>query len=71
MTPMEIERLKRQFAGRRVVVDARRPELTRLAGLPGHVITVNWNGDALVQFDGPDTSWHDIDPTFLKLELSP
>lgn len=71
MTSMEIERLRRQFAGRRVVVDARRPELAPLANLPGQVITVNWNGDALVQFDGPDMSWHDIDPKFLKLELSP
>jgi hypothetical protein len=68
---MEIERLKRQYAGRRVVVDARRPELNRLAGLPGRVVAINCNGDALVQFDGPDTSWHDIDPKSLKLELSP
>ena len=71
MSAMEIERLKRQYAGRRVVVDARRPELNRLAGLPGRVVTINCNGDALVQFDGPDTSWHDIDPKSLKLELSP
>ena len=71
MSSMEIERLKRQYAGKRVVVDARRPELTRLAGLPGRVVTVNCNGAALVQFDGSDTSWHDIDPKFLKLELSP
>jgi hypothetical protein len=71
MSPMDMERLKRQYAGKRVAVDARRPELIRLTGLPGRVVTVTWNGCALVQFDGPDTSWHDIDPAFLKLEPSP
>jgi hypothetical protein len=68
---MDIERLRRQFAGKRVMVDPCRPELTRLADLPGRVVTVNCNGAALVQFDGPDTSWHDIDPKFLKLEPLP
>jgi hypothetical protein len=71
MSLMEIERLKRQYAGKRVVVDGCRPELTRLAGMPGRVIAVNYNGCALVQFDGPDTSWHDIAPEFLKLEPLP
>ena len=53
------------------MVDARRPELTRLAGLPGRVVTINYNGQALVQFEGPDPSWHDIAPEFLKLEPLP
>jgi len=67
----DVERLKRQYTGQRVLVDARRPELTRWADVPGRVVTVNFNGQALVQFEGPDPSWHDIDPAFLKLESSP
>jgi hypothetical protein len=71
MSPEEVESLRQQFTGKRVVVDARRPELMRLANVPGRVVTVNSNGRALVQFDGPDRSWHDIDPDFLRLEPSP
>ena len=71
MSPEDIEHLKQQYAGKRVVVDARRPELARLANVPGRVVTINCNGRALVQFDGPDPGWHDIDPEFLKLEPSP
>ena len=71
MSPEEVERRKRQYAGKRVLVDARRPELARLANVPGRVITVNCNGQALVQFEGPDQGWHDIDPEFLKLEPPP
>ena len=71
MMPEEVEQLRRQYAGKRVLVDARRPELSRLAGLSGRVVTINANGRALVQFEGPDPSWHDIAPEFLKLEESP
>ncbi len=71
MLPMEIERLKRQYAGKRIVVDDRRPELARWVGVPGRVVAVNWNGRALVQFDGADASWHDIAPEFLQGEPSP
>ena len=71
MTPMEIQRLKRQYAGKRVTGDARRPELTRFAGMAGRVVAVNFNGQALVEFDGPNPSRYDIAPEFLKLEPSP
>lgn len=71
MSPEELEHLKSQYAGQRVMADARRPELTRLAGLPGRIVTINCNGQALVQFEGADQGWHDIDPEFLKLEPSP
>jgi hypothetical protein len=71
MKPIEIEHLKRRYAGRRVTVDARRPELTRFAGVPGRVVTINFNGQALVEFDGPNTSRYDIAPEFLKLEPLP
>jgi hypothetical protein len=71
MSSEDLEKLKLRYAGRRVTVDARRPESARLAGLMGRVITINCNGFALVQFEGPNPGWHDIDPKFLKLEPSP
>jgi hypothetical protein len=71
MSPEFIETLNRRYLGKRVMVDARRPELMRFAGVPGRVIAINGNGQALVQFDGPDSSWHDIDPAFLKMEPLP
>jgi hypothetical protein len=71
MSSDDLEKLKRRYAGQQVTVDARRPELARLAGLMGHVITINCNGFALVQFEGPNLGWQDINPQFLKLEPSP
>ncbi len=71
MTPEQVELLKREYTGKRVMIDARRPELARWADVPGRVVTVNFNGHALVQFDGPDPGWHDVDPKFLELEPSP
>ena len=71
MSPEKMEQMKRQYAGKRVQVDARRPELTRFAGQIGRVAAVNYNGRALVQFEGPDPSWYDIHPEFIKLEPSP
>ena len=70
MSPDDFEKFKQRYAGKRVLVDARRPELARWAGVPGRVVTVNYNGHALVQFEGADQGWHDIDPDFLKLEPS-
>jgi hypothetical protein len=66
-----LEKLIRQYAGKRVTVDAQRPELVRMANVPGRVVAINGNGRALVQFEGPDHGWHDIDPEFLKLEPLP
>ncbi len=70
MTPERIEQLNRQYAGKRVSVDARRPELARWAGALGTVRAVNHNGRTLVQFDGADDSWHDIAPEFLTVEAA-
>ena len=63
----ELERLRERYAGRRVTVDAQRPELARMAGRTGTVRGVNASGRALVQFEGPDRSWYDIAPDFLRL----
>jgi hypothetical protein len=70
MTPERIEQLKRQYTGKRVLVDARRPELTRWAGVPGRVVTVNHSGRVLVQFEGANPSWYDLDPEFIKIQPS-
>jgi len=62
----EIERLKRHWTNKKVVVDSSRPELRRFAGLVGTVITVNMNGKCLVNFQD-EWGRYDIDPQYLKL----
>jgi hypothetical protein len=73
MTPIEVEQLKRQYAGKRVTVDARRPELARFAGLHGRVVAINFNGRALIESKGmaPNPGRHDIAPEFIELEPLP
>jgi hypothetical protein len=68
LTALEIQQLEQQYVGKRVTVEAERPELTRLAGVSGRVIAINRNGRALVEFDGYGASRYDIDPEFLNLE---
>jgi hypothetical protein len=68
MTASDIDILKKKYAGRPVSVDAQRPELTRMADLRGRVIAVNCNGRALVEFEGPDPGWYEIEPEYLKIE---
>lgn len=67
-----IEKLKRDFTDKYVVVDGERPELRRFKSLTGVVRTVNMNGRALVEFDGAkNIGWYDIDPDFLKVVDKP
>jgi hypothetical protein len=66
MTPEELANLKETYTGRTVMVEALRPELTRWANVPGHVITFNCNGRAIVQFEGADQGFYDIDPDYIK-----
>ena len=67
-----IEKLKKQYTDKYVVVDESRPELKRFRGLTGTVKTVNMSGRALVEFDGYDNiGWYDIDPAFLKFVDAP
>jgi hypothetical protein len=68
MTSAELDILKKKFDGKSVTVDAQRPELARMADLRGRVITVNCNGGALVEFEGPDPSWYEIEPDYLQIE---
>ncbi len=67
-----IEKLKKQYTDKYVVVDEGRPELKRFRGLTGTVKTVNMSGRALVEFDGySNIGWYDIDPVFLKVVDAP
>ena len=52
------EALKRQWTDQYVEVNPERPELTRFAGIVGRVVTVNYNGKAIVDFQ--DGGWYDI-----------
>jgi len=66
-----VEKLKRDYTDKFVVVDPERPELGRFAHLVGQVKTVNMSGRALVEFNGDDIGWYDIDLDFLKVVEGP
>jgi hypothetical protein len=54
-----VDRLKTQWADRLVRVrPGARPELERFAGRVGRVVTVNYDGRALVDF--ADGAWYDV-----------
>ncbi|MGW8257866.1 MAG: hypothetical protein ACWGMZ_10310 [Thermoguttaceae bacterium] len=67
MTSEELALLKATYTGQSVIVKGLRPELARWTSRSGRVITVNCNGRALVQFDGPEQAWHDFDPEYLQI----
>lgn len=54
----QIEGLKREWTDQYVSVNPERPELKRFEGRVGRVITVNWNGKAIIDF--ADGAWYDI-----------
>lgn len=63
-----IEKLKRDYTDKYVLVDDSRPELARFKDMPGHVKTVNMSGRALVEFDAyANIGWYDIDVDYLKV----
>jgi hypothetical protein len=68
-----IEKMKREYTDKYVLVDAARPELARFRDVVGRVKTVNMNGRALVEFDEyhVNIGWYDIDPEFLKVVDKP
>jgi hypothetical protein len=65
----QLEELKREWTGQFVKVKENSPELMRFAGLFGRVITVNWNGKALIDF--ADGGWYDITASSQFLEKVP
>ncbi|MFH5804103.1 hypothetical protein [Alienimonas sp. DA493] len=62
------EELKARWTGRAVAVRSAAAvgPLARFRGRTGRVRTVNMNGRALVQFDGADETWFDLDPAALE-----
>ncbi len=53
-----LDELKRAWTDQYVTVNADWPELKRFAGIVGRVVTVNYNGKALIDFQ--DGGWYDI-----------
>lgn len=67
-----IEKLKREYTDKYVVVDGEVAELRRFRAMTGIIKTINMNGRALVEFDGYlNTGWYDIDLDFLKVVDQP
>ena len=67
-----IEKLKREWTDKYVVVEGNRPELRRFEGYTGQVKTVNMSGRALVQFDAwSNIGWYDIELGFLHIVPKP
>ena len=72
MVFQQIEKLKREYTDKYVLVDESRPELRRFAGMTGTVKTVNMSGRALVEFDAYNNiGWYDIDVAYLKVVDQP
>jgi hypothetical protein len=69
----QIEKKKREYTDKYVMVDASRPELARFRDVVGQVKTVNMNGRVLVEFMDYhlNVGWYDIDPEFLKVVEKP
>ncbi len=58
MDTPDMEALKREWTDQYVEVNPERPELKRFAGIVGRVVTVNWNGKAIIDFQ--DGGWYDL-----------
>lgn len=61
--------VRKQWIDQYVKVNESRPELKRFAGVVGRVVTVNYNGKAIVDFQ--DGGWYDIpasDDFLVKLD---
>lgn len=67
MHRQRIEKLRQEYTGQYVSVDTRRPELARFAGVPARVKSINFSGLALVQFQGADRGWYDVELDHLKV----
>ncbi|HZZ77204.1 MAG TPA: hypothetical protein VFE62_01720 [Gemmataceae bacterium] len=63
--------LRKDWIDQYVKVNENRPELKRFAGIVGRIVTVNYNGRALVDFQ--DGAWYDIPASeeyLVKVEAS-
>jgi hypothetical protein len=61
----QCEALKKEWTDQYVSINPVRPELTRFAGIVGRVVTVNYNGKAVIDFQ--DGGWYDITASELYL----
>jgi hypothetical protein len=61
--PARIEALRAEWTDQFVRVGGDRPELKRFGETVGRVVTINFNGKALVDFQ--DGGWYDIAPQYL------
>jgi hypothetical protein len=63
--PVRIEALRAEWTDQYVRANPERPELRRFGDVVGRVVTVNFNGKALVDFQ--DGGWYDVtaSPRFL------
>jgi hypothetical protein len=52
------DEVRKQWIDQFVKINEGRPELKRFAGVVGRVVTVNYNGRAIVDFQ--DGAWYDI-----------
>ena len=72
MLAERVEQLKAEYVGQYVVIDGDRPELTRFLNKVGQVKTINFNGQALVEFDADNSrARHDIGLDYLKVVIFP
>ena len=68
MHPDRVDKLRQEYTDQYVKVEEARPELARFQGMLGKVKTINFNGRALVQFDGlGNRGWYDVELDYLKV----
>lgn len=60
-------KLRAEYTGQLVTIDAKIPELARFVGRQGIVQTITQVGLALVQFEGDDRTRYDIELDYLKV----
>ncbi len=53
-----LDELRSEWIDQYVMIKADRPELRRFHGIVGRVVTVNYNGKAVIDFQ--DGGWYDI-----------
>ena len=53
-----LDQVREKWIDQFVTVNENRPELKRFAGIVGRVVTVNYNGRAVIDFQ--DGGWYDI-----------
>jgi len=58
LTQAQLESLREEWTDQFVRANAERPELKRFGDIVGRVVTVNWNGKAVIDFQ--DGGWYDI-----------